>query len=399
MKKNCWLSFLIFFVILLADVNAFASDTLKTSYKHSYTKSAGLYYSLGTVIKTHEFVKGINPLNRPLDPYQSVSLEYSIHTDGRKFWEQLYGYPVWGFGLNFAFFNDENELGKPISFYTFFNIPVKRWRIISFNFEIDAGFSFNWKQHYPLENSYRYPIGSFSTMYIGAALNATFHIGNHFDLSTALALTHYSNGSVKLPNYGLNLFAPRLGLQYIFNKRPDFIRHEKPKYIKEWEWLVLISPSMRQISFEYFDSDSILVADVFNYRIFTLSTAFNRQISHVFKIGAGIDVSYNEAYAADTVMVEGKPQKATINGTDKILLGLYPSVEILINKISIILQPGFYIYRKEVDMEVTPASYQRIGIKYHFTEHFFGGINVRAFGFTKADFIEANIGYRIKWSK
>jgi hypothetical protein len=44
-------------------------------------------------------------------------------------------------------------------------------------------------------------------------------------------------------------------------------------------------------------------------------------------------------------------------------------------------------------------SYQRIGLKYHIFENIFAGINVRAYDFSIADYIEWNIGYRIKWQK
>ena len=156
---------------------------------------------------------------------------------------------------------------------------------------------------------------------------------------------------------------------------------------------------MRQLSFEYYDPDSNYVAEVFKYKIFTLSTGINWQLANVLKIGAGFDFTYNEAYAADTIMVNAAPRKAEFNESDKFLLGVYPSVEILINRVSIILQPGFYLNRKENKNDKVPSTYQRIGIKYHFTEHFFAGVNVRAYDFTKADFIEANIGYRLKWRK
>jgi len=52
-----------------------------------------------------------------------------------------------------------------------------------------------------------------------------------------------------------------------------------------------------------------------------------------------------------------------------------------------------------VEGSEAPTTYQRIGVKYHFWDHLVLGINIRAVNFSKADFIEWNIGYRIKWQK
>ncbi|MCF6317837.1 MAG: hypothetical protein L3J83_00935, partial [Proteobacteria bacterium] len=43
------------------------------------------------------------------------------------------------------------------------------------------------------------------------------------------------------------------------------------------------------------------------------------------------------------------------------------------------------------------GSYQRLGIKYHVNKGLFFGINIRAYDFGIADYIEWNMGYRVKW--
>jgi long-subunit fatty acid transport protein len=219
------------------------------------------------------------------------------------------------------------------------------------------------------------------------------------DLSAGFGFTHFSNGSVKLPNYGMNMIAPKFSLKYIFDKRPEFIKTEKPVYKPEMEWLILFSPSFRQIAFGYYDENNDSVAIAFDYKIFNLSGTFNYQITHMIKFGAGFDLSYNEAYGAKSVLVDGIPEKEDWQFKDKILFGVYPSFELVINKVSLIMQPGFYLYRKKVEDIVTPSTYQRIGLKYHFNNHWLAGINVRAFNFSKADFIEFNVGYRIMFQR
>jgi len=81
---------------------------------------------------------------------------------------------------------------------------------------------------------------------------------------------------------------------------------------------------------------------------------------------------------------------------DHITLSIYPSYELVIDRLSIILQPGFYLYRKKT-ADLSPAFYQRIGVKYHFWKDYFAGVSLRAYQYHVSDFIEWNIGRRIKW--
>lgn len=373
------------------------ADTLE-QVSGRYVKSVHFNYQLGKVIQTHDFVQGENPKNEAYDNFQAFSAQYGIRTDGRKLWQQLYGYPVWGGGLFYIDFFNDDEFGKPLAVYSFMNAPFKRWKKWSINYEIGFGLSLNWKPHELFEDGYYYPIGSYFTVFFDFGINSSIRLAKNWDLNIGLNYTHFSNGAVKLPNLGVNVFAPRVGVQYIFKERPSFKTQEVPKYLKEWEWLITVSPSVRQVGFIYEYNDDTL-AKAFNYGVLTISSAFNRQISHKVKFGGGFDFSYNEAYAADTIMVNGSLFKAHSTFKDKFLIGIFPSFELVFNKLSMTVQPGFYIYRQEVEDLDTPTTYQRVGLRYYIGKHFIAGVNIRAYNFSKADFIEFNFGYSLRWQK
>lgn len=374
------------------------SDSTAITTKR-FRKGAGLYYQAGSILHTHPFVSGDNPSNKPYGLYQSFSAKYYILTDGRKAWQQLYGYPQWGFGIYKAFVAHDQYLGNPSAVYSFINLPLSRWKIWSLNFEIGFGLSFNWKPHSVREDQYAYPIGSFSTVFFDAGINASFHLTAHIDLTAGLSYTHFSDGALKLPNLGVNMVAPRLEVEYIFSGRPEYTKREIAPYQKEWEWLILLAPSKKQLGFEYVKRSGDTSAVVYNYNILSISTTINRQISHKIKFGGGFDISYNEAYAAETVMQDGIPQKAPYNTADKILIGIYPSIELVLHNLSLIAQPGYYIYKKAAEGDNIPVTYQRVGVKYSLGDHLLLGVNIRAFNFSKADFIEWIVGYRLKWQK
>ena len=384
--------------MLTVSATMYAGDSTLVT-RQRYRKGIGAYYQMGSIIRTHPYVKGDNPYQKPYGLYQAVSAKYYIHTDGSKMWQQLYGFPAWGFGIYKGFIAHDDYLGDPFAVYSFINFPLKRWKIGFLGFESGFGVSFNWKSHDFAEDHYQYPIGSYTTVFFDAGFNATFLLGKHFNLTAGVSYTHFSNGAVKLPNLGINMFAPRLELEYIFGGRPELRKTATTKYKKEWEWIILVAPSMKQVGFAYVNQRSDTTGKTFNYPIVSLSTSFNRQISHKVKFGGGIDISYNEAYAADTVMVNGVPEKVPFNPGDKILIGIFPSFELVLNKLSFIAQPGYYIYKKKAEGDDVPVTYQRVGIKYVLWDRMILGVNIRAFNFSKADFIEWNIGYRIHWQK
>ena len=98
----------------------------------------------------------------------------------------------------------------------------------------------------------------------------------------------------------------------------------------------------------------------------------------------------------------------TGNG-NKLSVGAYGSFELVINKLSMIIQPGWYLYREDWEVPEEPSEgisiprrkpgdpYQRIGLKYHIFNNVFVGINVRAYNFYVADYIGWNIGYKVNW--
>ncbi|HEY3370068.1 MAG TPA: hypothetical protein VGK10_04420, partial [Prolixibacteraceae bacterium] len=74
------------------------------------------------------------------------------------------------------------------------------------------------------------------------------------------------------------------------------------------------------------------------------------------------------------------------------------SYELVINKLSVVIQPGFYLLRKNSN-DHEPSNYQRLGIHYQFGTHLFAGINLRAYDYHVSDFIEWTLGYQLEFSK
>jgi len=398
----------VIFTLAYLDVYTKGEDSVITK-KTRPRKSLTILYQPGKILPSNEFIKGQNASGEPIEYYQSLSLKFAFETDGRKLWQQIYSYPSWGFGLYaFNFFNGA-ELGNPGSLYWFFNAPFVRFKKWSINYSIGSGISYNWNPYDAEKNPYNKSIGSKRTGFVDAGVYFNFHVGKHLDLSTGITLNHFSNGMDKVPNLGINMVGARLSLKYIFKGRPEYIKREIiPKYKKQWEFLWLFAYSRKQLAYDTLWTDSVINFIAQDYSIYNISATVNYQISYKIKFGAGMDFGYDEAYNSYITLENQQASKQNAEG-NKLAIGIYPSFELVIHRLSVLFQPGWYIYRDDPSIpeptsenhvvlpKRTPSSsYQRVGFKYHILNNLFIGFNVRAYDFSVADYFEWNIGYRIQ---
>lgn len=362
-------------------------------------KSLSIGYQNGYIFQTNDFIKGNNVHAAKLDEFQAFSIKLSKQTNGEKLWEQLYKYPSWGFGAYIADFHNQTEIGTPIALYGFLNAPFVRWVHSTFNYELSFGATSNWKSFNPLTNKFNIAIGAGQSFFIDAGLNLEFEISKHLNLVTGFSLTHFSNGALKYPNKGINSIAPKISLKYNLYERPKFIKQELPKFISSNDWEISTFYGVKNLIFiDSVSKDIIEQYEGLSYPVFGLTALYNHQISRKSKIGVGVNFAYNSTVNAESAAILAKSSSDfdPFSGplTDKIQISIFPSYELVVNKMSLVLQPAFYIYRKKTKNQ-SPNFHQRIGLKYYFSDNIFAGIILRDYSFHVSDFVEWTVGYRI----
>ena len=354
-------------------------------------------FNPGRVFPTNDFVRGQNFSNDTIDEYKSFSLLFLKQTTGTKLWEQLYNYPVYGVGIYTASFKETNELGTPIAVFGYFSAPFMRSQKLTFNYELGLGLTFNWRNFDPLSNPNNIAISAERSVYIETGVNLEYQISRKFFMGAGYGLYHFSNGHLKSPNMGLNMQALKFNLRYQINKTTySFIKNPVPQYKKHFEWDISIFGGAENVIYSGDDVDIIAKYHGLYFPVYGINNTFNRAISYKSKIGAGFSVGYNGVLNAQLAVENGQLDEVDLPFGNHINISIYPSYELMIDRLSIILQPGFYLYRKKTT-ELTPIFYQRVGMKYHFWKNYFAGISLRAYKYHISDFIEWNIGRRIIW--
>lgn len=380
------------FCLITGGLFAQELDSIKVKKRNLY--SIGMQYQNGYVFPTNDFVRGANTENKTINAYQSLSIKASKQTYGKNKWEQLFNYPTWGIGVSVYDFYNPEEIGKPIAFYGNFTAPFKRWDRLTFNYELGFGVTFNWKHFDPVSNQYNIAIGAGESFYIDAGLNLQYNLTKHLDIAAGFSLTHFSNGALKKPNYGLNTIAPQVSLKYNLYEPPAFIKQEIPKFKKNNEWLISTFVGGTNVMYDSVNVDAYEKYEGITYLVTGITTTFNRQISRKSKIGIGMAFTYNGSVNAQIAIENNELEVVDGPFSEKLQMSIFPSYELVVERFSLVLQPAFYIYRKKM-VNQTPVFHQRIGLKYHITENMFVGITLRDYSFHVSDFVEWSIGYRI----
>jgi hypothetical protein len=385
---------LLFWLILISiPVGVFS----QTFGKINTRLTEGLYslqfsYQEGGVFDTNDFVAGDNAAGMPINHHQALSIRLAKQTTGIKAWEQVYSYPRYGVGIFMADFRSR-ELGQPISCFGFLTGPFFRTGPFSLNYDLAIGLAFHWNKYDPIANPYNKAIGSTINSHIEAGIGAELEMSKRLTAGAGFGVTHFSNGGITPPNRGINTSFWKFNLRYeLYHQgtiRPRQLI-EKIKILDEWvvagytgfknmEIPVSIEPGMRTPTIPVYACGLI--------------GTYHRRINYKSKFGAGMVIGYNGIInpqyenVGDTVYLIRKPDIRRIE------VSVFPSYELVFNKLTLLIQAGFYLYRPEL-IRSSPVFYQRLGVRYDLTDHYFVALQLRARSFDTAEIIEWTLGYR-----
>lgn len=389
---------ILFLLFLCEFITCFASvqppDTLKV--KKNFILNG--YSQFGSVMATNPFLKPTDPiLDRDYD-FLALSFQIQKQTTGKSIWEKNYGYPSYGVGIYSATFFNTRKLGTPIAAYVLFKAPFKRWNRLSFNFEGGFGLTFNWEGFNPSENSYNIAMGADQSVFIDLGTSLTYALNSFFDLGLGYSFTHFSNGALKSPNYGLNTFAPKISLNYHPNRFvPPAVKETLPAFRQKTYLDFSLYGGVKNVLYMGSESDSIANYQGAYYSVYGFNTLLSRQVTYKSKIGIGLSLSYDGSNNSAIFVKSMKPEAGKGSWGNNLNLSIYPSYELVIHHLSVVVQPGFYLFRKTT-VNNKPPTYQRLGLHYQLSKRIFAGICLRAYNYHVSDFIEWSAGYRINLS-
>lgn len=385
-QRLCYL-FSFYFLVL---GNFAVAQTKDSSNYFAVRANAGLGY----IFPTQDFLKFDNVTGGQIHESATVGASFLFKVNGAKEWHHLYRMPR--FGLGFQQFVHPPELGNPISVFGIFEQPLAHNLKNKLDWGVHLGMTFNWNEFDSTANPNNSLMGLDGSVYIHFRLMYTRMLSKHLSTFAVLGLTHGSNGALKMPNFGINIFDPRIGFQYHFAPRTPRMKYERftEELKKEHQFSLVAAAGKKQIEFVNHNPQ---IRQEFKNKTFNMANAvltYERKFSKRSSFGGGFDLTYDESANAKG-LVDGDTNAtfpAPMN--EKLKFSLLLSYQLYMGNLSVVLQPGYYVYRTKHDP--TPAFYQRIGLRYEVYKGILVGTTLRAVNFGQADWIEWTIGYKLR---
>jgi hypothetical protein len=326
-----------------------------------------------------------------LDIFQAhyPAFEFSIEkaTWGKHHWETIYGYPIIGLSVWYSPLGGSEEIGSAIAVYPFINFPIVQDQDQSLNFRLGCGLSFLTNYFDRLENYKNFAIGSYINVAGSIFLEYRRKLTKMITLTGGIGLTHFSNGSVKTPNYGLNTLTASIGFaSYLARPNPQMNKKMLPELYqfefdgkKTLDFDVVLSLGVKDMSQQYGQS----------FMVYALYANLLKQVSWKSKFGVGFDLTYD---ASDKFILDWSGEEYS-NELQILKPGLNLGYQLLIGKMSFVFNMGWYLSGAEMS---EGNVYQRLTLRYLFSDNLFANIALNT-NWGKAEYIGFGIGYQFSF--
>lgn len=317
-------------------------------------------------------------------PALEISLQKA--TFGFHRWEKEYDYPMLGVSFWTSNLGGFKEIGNAYALFPFINFPLFRKKENSINFRIGLGLGYLGNKFDSKTNYKYFAIGSHFNIAANLQLGFRHSISKRIKFGGGLALTHFSNGSLKTPNYGLNIITADIFFTYFLYtpKRyggkmllPELFPYEFDgrKYLEFNMSFIVSNKDMRQVLGQRF-------------MVYAGFANIMKRVSYKSKFGIGFDITADQS---EKYYIElNNPNGEAANGS-YIKTGISAAYELMISRISILFNLGFYVSGKE---RRNGDSFQRLTLKYAINKSLFTNI-ILTTNTGKADYIGIGLGYRI----
>ncbi len=332
----------------------------------------GSQWHYGFITPHHKAIQYV--VNKPISGFE---ITLSKPTYGKNIWEKLYRYPRWGAGYFRVSLGNNEILGYGNALFGFLNIPFYKTQRFSVNYQISLGLGYLNKVFDTGSDPMNIVISSHVNAFARFSTDVKYRIYKNIELQGSLNMQHFSNGKLKSPNLGINSVTSSLGVSYLFNNTDKTINTAPPEPVLKHNYYYLVY-SVGTKTYDDFHEK--------HYFTSSLSFHYDRVMNKKYTLGLGSDLFYNGAIKA--AFIDKKEKEATT--PDLFRMGFHAGGSVVYNRLSMILEVGYYVYAKYVYIT---RVYNRVGLRYRLNDHLVLNCTLKSH-IAIADFIEWGVGYR-----
>jgi hypothetical protein len=310
-------------------------------------------------------------------PAHSMQINMLRPSNGRKYWQQYYNYPITGFGYYFADLGSPQILGYSTALYGIVQFPLLSNNWLSLRFNSEVGLSYFNKIFNAQNNIYNPAMGSHINSYFDFSFSLNYKIYHRIYIGQSFGLTHSSNGRLDTPNLGLNLLTFRFAISRLSYSTPFENTVKNIPLDKKWQYNLITSFALRERDYP----------GIKKYYVQSLMFNAEKPVNAKGNLNMGLDFFYDtsisQTYIKDTITTN-------ITFFDQTYAGVHLGYAVVFGNVHVIIQQGFKFFSNEPSPQIL---YQRIGANYAIGKYLMMNFALRTY-FAKADFIELGIGYR-----
>lgn len=319
-------------------------------------------------------------------PDRSLAFEllWLEQTTGKKDWQQRRGYPLWGLGVCYTRYGIDSIYGHVIGLYPMLQIPIVLGKNIEWTIRagLGVGYATRHYERYPVWDTLNNMIGSSINNFSLFATDLRYRMNSSWSIQAGLSFSHLSNGAIKQPNLGINMYSAHIGLRFWPDgDDPELIRKDRPKLKNRF----LLQTRLGLAFNESGSSDGPI------YPTYLGTVYASRRYHSQNKILAGLDYSF---HTSDYVFQRNNEINPGKEGANSWRAGLFVGHEWLFGRMSAIIQWGFYL-REPIHNE---SFYQKLGYHYYVMRRENGALKELFLGvllkthLSTAELVECGIG-------
>lgn len=370
----------------------------RNDIKQKTNMFVGLTIENGIILPTNDYVKEDLKSKKLI----SISAKCGFQSTAKDKLNISFGMPYWGGGINICDFYC-GDLGYPTTLFIFQGGTLKniseKWK---FNYEWNLGISRNWNKYDPISNPDNIAIGANTNAYVAYISYLNWKISQNNNIKMGLKLSHFSNGSTKKPNKGLNLSSSFLEWDYVFSNNTPLTKTSKESIYNKtphWDYDFSTSVSTKEI---YYDTLNTGLKSKYldrKYKIIAVSFAPLYVPSFRYKYGLNFDLLYDEScnikvsreYNYTNSLMSNKVELGSI--PSRFSFGISAKGEIAMPHYSIFANYGYTLWNRD---NYDSQFYQILGVKLYLSKNIFSTFGIRATHFTSAHSLQWGLGYTLK---
>jgi hypothetical protein len=341
-------------------------------------------YEVSGIYGHHYATNVINKTGASLNGFiQGIEAGFGKNGIGKKEYQDIYGAQKAMLNFSAIALNNLDTFGYAFGISPSIYIPLKISPKHALRMKVSYGLSYNTQQFNKETNFDNRAISSPLNFGLNLGLDWEININKKYYLLLSPGIYHISNGSLKMPNGGINLVWLKAG--FGLNRGIENSKLKTHQYAldkKGFKYWLYGFGTHRE--FNYF-------ANLDRFWVFGLNQNFQYQFNHLYALGVGLDMHYDATQSLTNA--DGK-KVHEVGENEKYLMALGLSQNFNLGKFFLPL--GIYTYIVPLYVVKEPV-YIRFGLGYHLNNRWFVGSffkgTVNNKGQLKSDFMEWSLGY------